>query len=183
MSNSKRVLLSFLIYSIIYFMVIIALALITAFIMYQIGMYNKEPLSQGLCPSVGLNKTFLLNDLDMLIERYQIYLEEETHTPQFYDRVKELIEENYTLIGNKYYYNMYLESGIIPLEKINLIPFIIIDLLPLGLSLASFLQSKQRYSEGKIEINKRYCMGMIISSILTLNVYTIYKYVKAYKSL
>ena len=110
MNNGKRVIISFLVATIIYLAIFIALTVLVAIILYTIGKYNKEPLSQGLCPSVGLNKTFLLKDLDMLIERYQIYLQEETGTPQFYDRVKQLIEENYTLIGDKYYYNMYLES-------------------------------------------------------------------------
>lgn len=183
MNNGRRVVISFLVATIVYFLIMLTLAFIVGFILYTIGKYNNEPLSQGLCPSVGLNKTFLLKDLDMLIERYQIYLQEETGTPQFYDRVKELIEENYTLIGDKYYYNMYLESGIIPLEKIDLVIFILIDFFLFAASLISLFQSKLRCHDNKIALTKPFAIGMIITSIISLNIYALYKYIKGYKEL
>ena len=139
MNKGRKIVFSFIIASAIWFAVLATLVILFLLLQSKINEYYAEPLSSGLCPSIGLGIKFASRDFELMIERYAVYLQETTGTPQFYDRVRDRILENYTLVGDTYYYNNYLASGVQVYEAINLIPYIIVSSALFVISSTSFV--------------------------------------------
>ena len=183
MNKGRKIVLSFSITSAIWLAVLATLVILFLLLQSKIKEYYAEPFSGGLCPSIGLGIKFASKDMDLMIEKYAVYLQETTGTPQFYNRVRDTILENYTLVGDTYYYNNYLASGVQALEAINLVPFIIVSSVLFIISLASFVLCVRRCCEDKIRITKPYAVVMIILSCLYCNAYALYAFVKEYKEM
>lgn len=183
MNKGRKIVFSFFITSAIWLAVLATLVILFLILQSKINEYYAEPFSSGLCPSIGLGIKFESRDMDLMIEKYAVYLQETTGTPQFYDRVRDNILEHYTLVGDTYYYNNYLASGVQAYEAINLIPFIIVSSVLFVVSLTSFALCIRRCCEDKIRITKPYAVVMIILSFLSCNVYSAYRFVKGYKEI
>ena len=183
MNKGRKIIYSFAITSAVWLAVIAALVIIAICFKVKIDEYYKTPLCEGLCPSIGLGLTFPEKDMDLMIERYSIYRMEEYGTPQFYDRVKDLILEHYTLVGDTYYYNPYLQSGIYAYENINLLPFILVSAGLFMISTLAFALCIKRCSKDKIRMTKPYAFIMIILSYLSCDVYAVYRFMKGYREI
>ena len=183
MTKGRKIVLSFVVTSAVWFAALTAFVVFFLLLQSKINEYYVEPFSNGLCPSIGLGIKFVSKDMDLMIERYSMYLYETTGTPQFYDRVRDNILEHYTLVGDTYYYNKYLESGVQVYESINLIPFITASTALFIVSLTSFILCIRRCCEDKIRMTKPFAIVMIILSYLSCNVCAIYRFTKGYKEI
>lgn len=184
MNKGRRVVSSFVITAVIWLIIVVILVILSISFKNEIDAYYKQPFCDGLCPSIGLGIKFPAKDMDLMIERYSIYLQENTGTPQFYERVKDLILENYTLVGDTYYYNKYLASGIQVYESINLILPVIIAASLFVIAMLSFVICLYRCNEeNKIRMSKPFALIMIILSYISCNVYAVYRFMKGYKEI
>ena len=114
--------------------------------------------------------------------RYQISdlleINEKYGVPQFYDRVKELIDENYILVGNTYYYRDYLNAN--PFLYDNRIFIILAGIFYFLVFIwgASLLLFTDSIKDNEIVLTKRKKFFLIITCYLSLNFYSAFKFLR-----
>ena len=173
--NKQKRMLIFYVINIVLFIIVIALS-ITVLVLTNTN--TSEPTTEGLYPSIGLGNYFPESELDHWIDELALALYEKNGVPQMYERVRDLILENYTLIDGTYYYNGYEippdYSALI--LQFSIYFFIFAVLLVIGASaLLLFIHNVYK----KEEYNTKWLVFTIAMSILSLNIYSSYKMIKA----
>lgn len=176
MTKINKYKLSFLITIIVLIAIILIFTILAVVIGAKRDWIETRMDLQGLYPSIGLGKYFKADKLDYLIDRYIMEINEKYGVPQFYDRVKELIDENYILVGDTYYYRDYLNAN--PFLYDNRIFIILAGIFYFLVFIwgASLLLFTDSIKDNEIVLTKRKKFFLIITCYLSLNFYSAFKF-------
>lgn len=172
MEKGNRIVISFIITSVVIFTSLLV------FVLVSISIRVSANSIAGLCPSIGLGKSFSSNDLNSLTGLYSVYLEDSSGISHSFDETKRVILNNYTMVGAKYYENTY--SSLMENNLLVMLPLIISFIFMLDSSVASLIISINKNNNNHMIVDKNLPLIMIGLSLLSLNFYALYRFIQKY---
>ena len=173
LDKRKRIVISYSI-GVFLFLVVTVLCLVVIILSKQ---KLDETSTQGLYPSIGLGRYFADNRFDYYVDKLYIELHDVNNADIMGDQVREMILDNYTLLGDTYYYNEYIPYlQYVVLIKQFLI-YVIIAGIFLIISIFALLFFILKIYKNE-ECSKGSYIIVTLLSFLSLDMYAFYKLMK-----
>lgn len=130
----------------------------------------------GLAPDFNVGREFSSSQFDSKVDAYIEYIVSLGREAPTKERAVEILNDNYTLINNTYYFNPYLESGSMNL-RLYYEAFAIVALVFFILLLCSGIAYVLFFNKGPRKNNDVYYAFLYVFTLLSLNIYG-FRYVK-----